>query len=388
MLIASRRVSRLARASMVILVCALVALPGSIGAQAAPGTLVGRALLAAATLADGPRAGQAFASRKTINGVKVPFDSQPVGGVVDISPGPYGGAFYVLSNSTFDTAANSADYQLRIYTVEVNWRTSNDGDGRVSGVDWLTLSDPGKKAGKDIHNGNSKTRELTGADFEPRAFQLVADGTIWVAENIGPSLLHFNKSGQLLEAPLPLGTGAVEGLARVGATTLIVAQHSTTDPLAVNLRSFDTGKHTLNPDLTTFPRDRAGDVLGGLTMLSDHQALIIEHDNGQGKSAAFKRVFVVDLSTKPATKTVVLDLLNIADPSNISGAKDVAQAADALGIGAQFKYPYAGISAVMEQDAQTLILVNDNNVPFGLGRSPTQADPTDFIMVRLAAPLQ
>ena len=121
--------------------------------------------------------------------------------------------------------------------------------------------------------------------------------------------------------------------------------------------------------------------------LNDHQALIIEHDNGQGKSAAFKRVYLLDLTAKPIAKTLVLDLLSIADPSNISTAKDAAQAADVLGVGAQFKYPYAGISAVLAQDMQTLIVVNDNNVPFGLGRSPTQADPTDFILVQLAAPL-
>jgi len=157
MRIVAYRLSYVARASLVILVCALVALPGAIGAQVAPGTLVGRALLAAATLADGPRAGQSFASRKTINGVKVPFDSQPVGGFVDMSPGPYAGAFWVLSNSTFDTAANSADYLLRMYTIEVNWRTTNGGDGGVSVVDWLTLADPNKKAGKDIRNGSANS---------------------------------------------------------------------------------------------------------------------------------------------------------------------------------------------------------------------------------------
>src|SRR5260221_13845177 len=112
MRIVAYRLSYVVRASLVILVCALVALPGAIGAQVAPGTLVGRALLAAATLADGPRAGQSFASRKTINGVKVPFDSQPVGGFVDMSPGPYAGAFWVLINVSFGTAANSAYYLL------------------------------------------------------------------------------------------------------------------------------------------------------------------------------------------------------------------------------------------------------------------------------------
>ena len=94
------------------------------------------------------------------------------------------GAFYVLSNGTFDTAANSADFLLQIFTVEVNWRTSNGNDSGVSVVNWLTLSDPGKKAGKDIHNGSTKTRELTGADFEPRAFRHMADGSFWVADNI------------------------------------------------------------------------------------------------------------------------------------------------------------------------------------------------------------
>src|SRR5450432_1299970 len=391
MRVGSRVNSNLPRILSGILIGALVAaigsLPGSVAAQSPQATLVGRALLAASTLADGTPAGQSFASRKVINGLKVPFDSQPVGGFVAILPGPYNGAFYLLSNGTFDTAANSADYALRIYTVEVNWRTTNQSDGGVSLVDWLTLSDPANKAGKSIHNASAKTRELSGADFEPRAFQHMTDGTFWVAENIGPSLLHLNKSGQLMEAPVALGAGAVEGLALLGNTTLVVAQHSASDSLAVVLRNYDTSGHAFAASSTTFPREKSGDTLGGLTMLNDHQALIIEHDNGQGKAAAFKRVYLVDLTAKPMTKTLVLDLLSIADPSNISTAKDAAQAGDAFGVGAQFSYPYAGMSAVLAQGAQSLIVVNDNNVPFGLGRSPTQAAPADFILVQLAAPL-
>jgi hypothetical protein len=33
-------------------------------------------------------------------------------------------------------------------------------------------------------------------------------------------------------------------------------------------------------------------------------------------------------------------------------------------------------------------MVNNNNVPFGLGRSPSQADDTEYIAVQIAQPLK
>src|SRR5258708_109301 len=166
-----RYVHNLTRAA-IVLVALLLALPGLALAQNSQVALVGRALLPAATFADTkpqPSAEAAsITARKTINGLKVPFDSQPEGDIVTMVPGKYPGDWYALTDGTFDKGENSFDFLLRMYTLQLSWPTANGGDGTVNTGDWITFSDPAKKAGKNIHNANSP-RELSGADFYPRA---------------------------------------------------------------------------------------------------------------------------------------------------------------------------------------------------------------------------
>src|SRR5258708_2776481 len=95
-------------------------------AQGQQATLVGRAVLPAGILADGPKAGLAW--NKPINGIKLPFDSQPVSNVSAILPGDYANAWLALSDSQFDNPQHSSDYRLRIYTVNVSWRGASGGD--------------------------------------------------------------------------------------------------------------------------------------------------------------------------------------------------------------------------------------------------------------------
>lgn len=381
----------------VVLVAVLLAVTGlaqTAFAQTGQSTLVGRALLPAATFANDPNQSQpaaqvsAIASRKNINGLKVPFDSQPVGGFVSIVPGKYQGDWYALTDGTFDTAANSGDFLLRMYTIQLSWATASGGDGSVSAGDWITLSDPAKKVTKNIQKANVQGRPLTGADFSPRAARMMDDGTIWVVESSGPSLLHFDARGHMLEAPYPLGTNGVPaGMAEaVDGKSLLVAQRS--DSQTVSLRAFDTSARKFSADALTFQPANAADSVNGLTMINDHQALFVEQDNQEGAAAKVKQVYLLDLSAKPATKTLLVDLLKISDPNNISLSNTFPKVASAMGLGAAFKFPYKDVSSVYPQDGQTLVVVNDNNVPFGLGRSPKQADDNEFIAVQLPQTLQ
>src|SRR5947209_2917225 len=133
-----------ARVSLCIFGVIAFMLTSPVLAQGQPATLVGRAVLPAGILADGPKAGQAW--NKPINGIKLPFDSQPVGSVSAVLAADYANAWLVLSDGQLDNAQHSKDYLLRIYTINVSWRDANDGDGTASVADWLTLSDPASKA--------------------------------------------------------------------------------------------------------------------------------------------------------------------------------------------------------------------------------------------------
>jgi glycerophosphoryl diester phosphodiesterase len=364
----------------------LLAVPAH--AQGRAATLVGRAILPAATLADGPKAGlKALVPSKVLNGVRVPFDSQPVGTVSGIIPGDYAGTWMFLSESTFDNKQNSDDYLLRIYTVEIDLRRANSGGGSVAVLDWMTLSDPGKKLSQPIKNSNTRDRALTGQDFDPRAFQRGKDGSFWVAEAYGPSLLHFNGSGQALEAPIALGAGALQGIAITpNRATLIVGQRSAGNANVI-LRQFDVSKRTFGNDQITFTLDNPANSVGDLMLVSNTKLLVTEQDNQENKNAGFKKIFLVDFSNRPVSKTLLVDLLNISDPSNISTSQVFQAAQNAFGLGSTFKFPYRDISAVYPLNAQTLMVVNNNRVPYGLGRSTSQADDTDYIAVQLPQPL-
>ncbi|MEP7285668.1 MAG: esterase-like activity of phytase family protein [Chloroflexota bacterium] len=373
----------LIRSVLALATSLMLVLPGLARAQAGRATLVARAILPAATLADGLRAGQSL-PHKTVNGLKLPFDTQPVGSVTAITPGQYGGSWLVLTNGVFDTPQNSSDYLLRIYTVEIDWRQANGGGGNASVVDWVTLSDPAKKVSKNIANASAAGRPLSGADFNPVALRRTADGSLWVAEASGPSLLHFNASGGLLDAPIGLGGGGtLQGMTGLpDGTSLLVAQRSGTK---VTFRTFDTNSRALGSSVGSLTLTGGASTASGLTMINATTALIIEQDGKENKATRFKQIFLIDLGSGNAAP--IVDLLNIADPNNISTADVFNNPANAFGVGQKFEFPFADISALYPVDAQTLMVVNNNNVPFGLGRSTTQADDTEYIMVQLAQPL-
>jgi hypothetical protein len=366
-----------------VMCLAVIVMTSPAAAQNRQPTLIGRALLPAGTLADGPKSGLALASQKVINGVKVPFDSQPVGNINAILPTAHADIWLALVGGTFDSPQNRSDLLLRIYTLEVNLRTANSGDGSVTILDWQTLSDPQKKL-KDIKD--TKTRELTGQDFDPQAFYLARDGSFWVAEAYGPSLLHFDASGRLRDAPVALsGAGALQGMSgRFNGQDLIVAQR-TSNNAGIVFRSFDLKGRAFRDEVLTYDLDNPSNSISGVFVTRGRQLLVIEQDAAQNKDARFKKVFTVDFVGKQAKKTLLVDLLNIADQDRISTA--LAQPPNAFGIGTTFMFPYLDVAALYPLDARTLLVVNNNHAPFGQGRSTTEADPTDYVSIRLPQPL-
>jgi hypothetical protein len=106
--------------------------------------------------------------------------------------------------------------------------------------------------------------------------------------------------------------------------------------------------------------------------------LVVERDNGAGNDARVKRVRAIRLAEPgPVAETVlVADLLDIADPGNLSGH------------GPRFTFPFITPEAVWPEDPHTLVLVNDNNYPGGGGRGPAGSkDASEFIRLRLPGPL-
>lgn len=151
-------------------------------------------------------------------------------------------------------------------------------------------------------------------------------------------------------------------------------------------RTFDAGAKALGAEIGSYPLTSGANV-SEVIMIGARQAIVIEQDAQQNQNARLKRIFLADFGANPANKTLLADLLNIADPANISTAQVFKQPDNAFGLGATFKFPFADVSAVYPRDAQTLIVVNNNDVPFGAGRSAAEADDTEWIAIQIGQAL-
>jgi glycerophosphoryl diester phosphodiesterase len=184
-------------------------------------TLKGFASLPADTFAAGPQSGAAITGNT--NGKTVPFASQPVQGfsAVQIADG---NSFWYLPDNGYGAKNNSADFLLRLYRLDPSFQEYEaQGDGSVKVLDFIQFSDPDKKVPFSIVNQNTGDRLLTGADFDIESFTIAKDGTLWVGEEFGPYLLHFDAKGKLLDTPIP--TPNVEKLNTLNGQAPIVIGH-------------------------------------------------------------------------------------------------------------------------------------------------------------------
>ena len=184
-------------------------------------TLKGFASLPADTFAPGPASGKLLTGT---NGRTVPFASQPVQGFSAVQFADIFGNYWFMPDNGFGTKANSNDFLLRIYKTTPSFQGLG-GDSTVRIGNFIQLSDPDKKAGFSIVNETTTDRLLTGADFDIESFTLAKDGSIWVGEEFGPYLLHFDATGKLLDAPIATPNPAASMLKTLGGKAPIVIGH-------------------------------------------------------------------------------------------------------------------------------------------------------------------
>jgi hypothetical protein len=419
---------------LVALACALAAT----GVHAA-NTLTGFALLPANTFAPGPTSGQLTTPS---NGITPPYvDQQPVQGFSAVLNGPVAGSYYVMPDNGFGNIANSPDTLLRMYAVAPQWRTATGGSGTVTPLNYLTgvpqagfngstfiqLRDPDRHLGFPLvadrtnYPGSSipvdpqlkANRWLTGGDLDIEAVRQDRNGNLWFGDEFGPFLVKTDATGKVLRAeiPLPNSTGT-------GSAPLVQSpQNPTVAPGQNNLRSsngfeglalgtsgnklytllegplipdpdqkrliineFDLATEAYTGRTFGYKLDPKGTNIGDMTAINDHEFLVIERNGIQGTqpNAAdmFKKVYKIDLSKVDANgfaeKVEVVDLLDIADPNDLNGDGRLT-----------FDFPFVTIEDVLIVDANTLLVINDNNYPGNGGRTTVGPDNTEFILVSL-----
>jgi hypothetical protein len=469
-------------ATAVVAAVATATAMGAVGAQAPEqnGTtaLTGRAVLASDTFRAGSAPSGAFfgagdRSSAAANGLTLPssgpaFAAQPVQGFSGLIPTGTRGQYWALSDNGYGARANSADFQLWLHKVKPTLAAGSAAPGPVELLaGGFGLSDPAHKVpwkivcdqtGKDLPPfdfnvlpaapavlcGPASARRLTGFDFDPESVQIAHDGTFWFGEEFGPFLLHTDRTGRLLEAPIAMPgavspqnpyldvragqrptTNASKGFEGLGIspdrkTLYPLLEGAVTGDSAGDLRiySFDVDRHrfaglnryrtelpaalvntaTLKladgslayPGDTAPPATTGKNSIGEFTMINKNQGLIIERGPGGDAPSTprFRGVFLVRLPNKADGRLVekrpLVDLMAIPDPDNTGGDGDY------------FRFPYATIEAITPLDDDDLLIVNDNNYPFSNGRSFSQGgtagnglrpDANEFIRVHVTPEL-
>ncbi len=391
--------------------------------------LTGRAVLPADTFAEGPVVGRRLDPDK-VNGRTIPFASVPVQGFSSlIHLGE--DQFLALQDNGFGTLANSPDYPLRWYHLQVDLDDPPPTGGKVSVMGLVDLTDPQSLLPFAL-SGNDSLRSLTGADLDPESFVPVPDGSFWIGEEFGPSLLHVSPRGEVLEKPVDIPivpplrafargspyyrtpdhpdlrflrhaenrddlanqprSGGIEGLAVNPAGSRIyvaVEKGLRDDPIAGRrvILEFDPARRSFTGNYWFYLAD-AGDIsLASLEAVDNHVLLVLERDTKEGVRARIKRVYRIELGrVVPGgflRKDLVCDLLNIDDSAGVTRAEK-----GAIGLGRRYRFPYVTPECLVVLDQQTILLANDNNYPMSVGRRPPDTpDDNEFIRLHLNRPL-
>lgn len=351
--------------------------------------------------------------------VPAPYPGQPVQGFSG-THALADGSFLVLSDNGFGAKANSADFLLAVHRITPETDDA-DGSGETAYdstvltfsdpdrlIPWSTWRDGGCAAAVSLPAGYScpePDRRLTGWDFDPESLQLAPDGTMWVGEEFGPYVLHFDDRGRLLEAPIPTpgvrspsnptlggatpnlpGSKGFEGMAiSPNGKVLRPMLEGATDEdraagMADALRIYTVRRGAFEDGFLRYRMDSPAHALGDFVQVNQHEAIVIERDNGQGATAVVKRLYLVDLRDRDedgwVEKELLVDLMDLANPAGLSPYGD------------PFTFPFFTIEDVEVLDARTLTVMNDNNFPAAGGRSTTTPDQNEYVEITLPEPLR
>ncbi len=315
-----------------------------------------------------------------------------------------------------------------------NWFTTlSDPNGKAGFATVANQANYPNGAGNiPVASGIASGKLLTGADFDVEGIARAKNGTYYFGEEFGPFLFHTDAAGRLLAAPalapnltgvgsnplvqspdypapsagspLPAkgatnaqGSGGFEGItiSPDGTRVYTLLEKSLLGDGAGQRRVINVYDTATDTFLATSFGYRIGDPNGGnngidpvnnsigdMVAINDHEILVLERDQNQGAAARFKRVYKIDLNAVDADgyvqKTLVADLLNIADPNGLGGNGTV---------NGVFTFPFVTIESIIPIDANTILVTNDNNYPFSTGRTPGVPDDNEIALLRLDAPL-
>jgi hypothetical protein len=257
----------------------------------------------------------------------------------------------VVSDNGFGSKGNSADAMLAVHRVRPDWNS-----GAVQIERSVFLSDPNRQVPFLIVNEGTRERYLTGADFDTESLQVVGD-TLWFGDEFGPWLISTDLQGRV--------TG-------VHATQVDGKPVRSPDHAALGMPAI--------PSAVTFEARRSRGF-EGMAASRDGRLLhpLLEGPLWTGSGwemhdgCEVLRILVLG-ADGIAAKVGSIDLMAIADSQNLArrGGKD-----------GRFTFPFVTIEDVDVVDAEHIIVANDNNYPYSMGRALGRQDDNEFILLRV-----
>ncbi|WP_205752307.1 esterase-like activity of phytase family protein [Cryptosporangium phraense] len=398
--------TRLAVVPAVAALAAVVLTATPSDAHSARTTLIGRAGIPATDYQPGPVSGTAL-DPATVNGVTPPFDGQPIPGFSAAITGRHRGQLLAMPDNGFGAKTNSADFLLRAYYVTPRYRTGPSTSSALAPVSidgFVSFRDPDHKIPFPIVNESTKDRLLTGADFDIESLQRDAAGNLWIGDEFGPFLVEVDKTGKVLQAPVPLADGtkspqspylktgetpsvnASSGFEAMAISTdgrtlypiLEGAKVAETDKTRRTVYEFDIRKNSYTGKTWTISVDDPAFSVADAQVLDGRRIAWLERDNFEGAEAKVKQIKVAELGKPgPVASKTVADLLKIADPRGITTPARTGE----FGVGPTYSFPLQSVETILPLGGDRVFVTNDNNFPGNDGRIAGKADDIELIEI-------
>lgn len=150
--------------------------------------------------------------------------------------------------------------------------------------------------------------------------------------------------------------------------------------------AFDLRTKRYTGQTYTYNYDPKGVSVADFQMVDRTHGLTLERDNTQGDLNGFKALEQVTLNGpgRPVTKALAADLIHISDPGGITQPTP-----GDVGLGSTFAFPFQTIETIVVLDRDHVLIANDNNFPFSLGRHTGSGAPDDneLIVLKLGQPV-
>lgn len=149
------------------------------------------------------------------------------------------------------------------------------------------------------------------------------------------------------------------------------------------IHEFDIASRSYTGKQYKYRLDAKGTNIGDFILFNGSEGIVIERDPSQGDPAGHKKLYRIKLSTAGdyVEKSELVDLMKLANPTLIGGPGEPGD----IAMGNPFGMPFNTIEDVLVLDAETLLVMDDNNFPFSVGRHKGAGKPDDneFIKIRL-----